>query len=125
MDEEDCYAEILKNDIIKLDEESALTTQETHARFQDPPQTHAFQGTAQRRIRLKVNKPRPRSAASGLGFPSSKRPSKSTITTLFGTLTNRILLCVFFVLTLIALYLSFMGLGSVTPVTNTGRIGSL
>ncbi|KAI9072567.1 hypothetical protein K1719_045454 [Acacia pycnantha] len=122
VDEEDCYAEILKNDIIKLDE-SSLTSQEAHSISQDPPQALPFQGTAQRRIRLKVDKPKHR-AAAGFGFPSSKRPSKTN--TLFGTLTNGVLLCVFFVLTLVALYLSLMGLGlgSLKPVKICERFGS-
>lgn len=118
VDEEDCYAEILKNDIIKLDE-SSLTSQEAHTRSQDPPQTFPFQGTAQRRIRLKVDKSSTRSAAAGLGFPSSKRPSKTT--TLLGTLTKRTVLCVFFVLTLIALYLCLLGLDSIVLTNRSGE----
>lgn len=116
MDEEDCYAEILKDDIIKLDD-SSLASQEAHTRMQDPPQTLPFQGTAQRRIRLKVDKPRhPR-----LRFPTSKHSSNST---LFGTLKNRLVFSVFcFVLTLIALYLFLLGLGSFIEVKSCGRFG--
>ncbi|KAK4286314.1 hypothetical protein QN277_002885 [Acacia crassicarpa] len=122
VDEEDCYAEILKNDIIKLDE-SSLTSQEAHSISQDPPQAVPFQGTAQRRIRLKVDKPK-HCAAARFGFPSSKRPSKTN--TLFGSLTNGVLLCVFFVLTLVALCLSLMGLGlgSLNPMKSCERFGS-
>ncbi|XP_028756782.1 NAC domain-containing protein 40-like [Neltuma alba] len=121
VDDEDCYAEILKNDIVKLDD-SSLTLQEAHTRPQDHPQTFAFQGTAPRRIRLRVDKSR-RSVSPALGFPTSKRPSQST--NLFGTLTNRVLICVLFVLTLIALYLSLMGLGSLKPVKSWERFGSV
>ncbi|KAF7823205.1 NAC domain-containing protein 40 [Senna tora] len=82
-DEEDCYAEILKDDIIKLDE-SSLTSQEAHTRMQDPShQMLPFQGTAQRRIRLRMEKPKKKlgssSTTGGVGFAGSKHSSKCTL----------------------------------------------
>ncbi|KAG4961145.1 hypothetical protein JHK87_037778 [Glycine soja] len=80
--EEDCYAEILKDDIIKLDESSVLV--ESHTRPQDPTQMQpAPQGTAQRRIRLRVGNSKHSRAV--VRFPSTMHSSKNTF---FARTTN-------------------------------------
>ncbi|KAG5114565.1 hypothetical protein JHK82_037834 [Glycine max] len=80
--EEDCYAEILKDDIIKLDESSILV--ESHTRPQDPTQMQpAPQGTAQRRIRLRVGNSKHSRAV--VRFPSTMHSSKNTF---FARTTN-------------------------------------
>ncbi|TKY48668.1 NAC domain-containing protein 40 [Spatholobus suberectus] len=71
--EEDCFAEILNDDIIKLDESSI--SENGHTRSQDPAQVHPAQGTAQRRIRLRVGNSK-RSPAV-VRFPSTMHSSKS------------------------------------------------
>ncbi|KAI4334197.1 hypothetical protein L6164_018916 [Bauhinia variegata] len=108
MDEEDFFAEILKHDIIKLDESSL--TQEANTRLQDPAQIHPSQGTAQRRIRLKLDKPRhsparvikfekPSHSATRVRFPCSKHSLSSSYFTML------VLLALF----LVALFLSLLG----------------
>ncbi|KAG5140897.1 hypothetical protein JHK84_034665 [Glycine max] len=73
--EEDCYAEILKDDIIKLDESSISV--EGHTRPQDPIQMHPSpQGTSQRRIRLRVGNSKHSPAV--VRFPCTMHSSKST-----------------------------------------------
>ncbi|KAK7293270.1 hypothetical protein RJT34_16133 [Clitoria ternatea] len=84
VDEEDCYADILKNDIIKLDESSIPG--EGHTRTQDPEQTYPCQGTAQRRIRVGNSK---LSTSAGVRFPSTKHSSK-TKNGIFAGMTNRL-----------------------------------
>ncbi|KAK7324846.1 hypothetical protein VNO77_28724 [Canavalia gladiata] len=97
VDEEDCYAEILKDDIIKLDESSI--SEEGHTRPQDSAQVHPSQGTAQRRIRLRVGNTK--HSPAGGRFPITKHSSKST--NFFARMTNRLVVFAFFVFTLIAL----------------------
>lgn len=124
VDEEDCYAEILKDDIIKLDE-SSLSSQEGHNELRDHTMIPS-QGTAQRRIRLRVEKAKKKkqSLASGVRFPSSMHSSKRR--PLLGTLTTSrfMLLSLFFVLTLIALYLlSLLVVGNLKQVKSCGKFG--
>ncbi|KAH1104308.1 hypothetical protein AAZX31_13G296100 [Glycine max] len=96
--EEDCYAEILKDDIIKLDESSVLV--ESHTRPQDPTQMQpAPQGTAQRRIRLRVGNSKHSRAV--VRFPSTMHSSKNTF---FARTTNSLVVLAFFVFTLMVLY---------------------
>lgn len=103
VNEEDCYAEILKDDIIKLDE-SSFSQEDTKP--QDPAQMHhPSQGTAQRRIRLRVDNSR-KSPARGDNFPRSRHSSKNT---LFGRMTNRLVVFAFFVFILIAIFFVFIG----------------
>ena len=103
VDEEDCYAEILKDDIIKLDESSL--SQEAHTTPQDPAQMHPCQGTANRRIRLVRDSGR--SPEGRVRFPSSKKSSKNT--SFFARMTNRLVVSAFLVFTLVAIFLFFIG----------------
>jgi len=109
--EEDCYAEILKDDIIKLDESSISA--EAHTRGQEPAQMHHHaQGTAQRRIRLRVGKSK-RSSPAVVGFPSTiMQSSKSTF---FAGVTNSLVALVFLVFTLI--FLVFVGWSQTSEVS--------
>ncbi|XP_058773678.1 NAC domain-containing protein 40 [Vicia villosa] len=101
MDEEDCYAEILKNDIIKLDESSM--SQGVQTRPNDILQPHPCQGTAQRRIRLRV--PKSTHAQSGVRFSRTMHQSKSCF---FGRMTNRLMIFAFFVFTLMTIFFWFL-----------------
>ncbi|KAG4981079.1 hypothetical protein JHK82_034329 [Glycine max] len=102
--EEDCYAEILKDDIIKLDESSISV--EGHTRPQDPIQMHPSpQGTSQRRIRLRVGNSKHSPAV--VRFPCTMHSSKSTF---FARITISLVVFPFFVFTLTVLYfLSLVG----------------
>jgi hypothetical protein len=97
MDEEDCYAEILKNDIIKLDESSMSRGAQT--RPHDLAHSHPCQGTAQRRIRLRVAKST--HSQSGVRFSRTMHQSKSS---LFARMTSRLMIFSFFVFTLMAIF---------------------
>ncbi|XP_057457422.1 NAC domain-containing protein 40 isoform X2 [Lotus japonicus] len=95
VDEEDCYAEILKNDIIKLDESSI--SKAGHTIPEDPAQLDNYQGTAQRRIRLRVK--RPRRSAEGARCSSKMHSSKSSF---FARITTRLVVVfAFLVFTLV------------------------
>ncbi|KAL2331906.1 hypothetical protein Fmac_019487 [Flemingia macrophylla] len=83
--EEDCYAEILKDDIIKLDDSSI--SEEGHTRTQDHAQVHPAQGTAQRRIRLRVKNLK--HAPAVVRCPSTIHSSKNA-------LANRLAIFAFF-----------------------------
>ncbi|CAJ2660216.1 unnamed protein product [Trifolium pratense] len=97
MDEEDCYAEILKNDIIKLDESSMAQGAQT--RRHDLAYSHPCQGTAQRRIRLRVAKST--HSQTGVRFSRTMHQSKSSF---FAKMTNRLMIFAFFVFTLMAIF---------------------
>ncbi|KAI4322456.1 hypothetical protein L6164_022149 [Bauhinia variegata] len=116
VDEEDFYADILKDDIIKLDESSMTQGAYTglqdpaYTGLQDPAQIPHSQGTAQRRIRLKLRRSthssarvvkleKPSHTATRIRFPSSKHSSSSSFFTLF-------VLLVFFS---VVLFLSLLG----------------
>ncbi|XP_061376270.1 NAC domain-containing protein 40-like [Gastrolobium bilobum] len=113
VDEEDCYAEILKDDIIKLDESSI--SQEANTRPQDPTQMHGYQGTAQRRIRLRVGNSRPSTA--GVSFKSTMHSSKNAF---IARMTNRLVIFAFMVSTLIAIYF-LSSLGGLKQVKCCGK----
>ncbi|KAK7261189.1 hypothetical protein RIF29_27494 [Crotalaria pallida] len=89
VNEEDCYAEILKDDIIKLDD-SSFSKEDTKP--QDPSQMQHHpspsQGTANRRIRLKVRNPRKKSPSGGVPLPSSRHSSKNTLFTSVEPISN-------------------------------------
>lgn len=109
MYEEDCYAEILKDDIIKLDESSISA--EGHTGAHDPAQMHPAQGTAKRRIRLRVGNSK-RSSPAVVGFRSTiMQSSKSTF---FAGISNSLVALVFLVFTLI--FLVFVGWSQTTEV---------
>lgn len=117
MDEEDCYAEILKDDIIKLDESSML--QEAHTRPQETAHMRPCQGTAQRRIRLRVGNSRGSPPGGGVGFSSTVHPSKSNF---FARMTNRLVVFAFFVFTLMMAIYFLSPLGGHKQVKYCGRI---
>jgi len=100
--EEDCYAEILKDDIIKLDESSI--SGEGHTRAEEPAQMNPAQGTAQRRIRLRVRNSK-RSSPAVVGFPSTVMQSSRS--SFFFGITNSLVALVFLLFTLI--FLVFVG----------------
>lgn len=97
MDEEDCYAEILKNDIIKLDESSM--SQGAQTRPPDPANSQPCQGTAQRRIRLRVEKST--HSQPGVRFSRTMHQSKSSS---FARMTNHLMIFAFFVIALMVLF---------------------
>ncbi|QCE09486.1 hypothetical protein DEO72_LG10g706 [Vigna unguiculata] len=100
--EEDCYAEILKDDIIKLDESSISA--EGHTGANEAAQMHPAQGTAQRRIRLRVGNSK-RSSPAVVGFRSTiMQSSKSSF---FAGISNSLVALLFLVFTLI--FLVFVG----------------
>ncbi|XVF05107.1 hypothetical protein REPUB_Repub05bG0143100 [Reevesia pubescens] len=141
-DEEDYFAEILKDDIIKLDETSLsaapdilpmiASTSDAERRPQQPRQEnvpHVFpsQGTANRRIKLRRPKADTLCAnTSGrvVGEISIEKPSSpkseeppNCLLSLFQRRTGniRLIYATFVILTLLALFLSFLG-GSKPPV---------
>lgn len=137
-DDEDYFAEILKDDIIKLDESSLSAAAEPHImpmiastssaeRTQQPRQENVphisyFQGTANRRIKLrklKADIPRP-SNVSGcvvgefsiekLSSPKSKESPKCSLSLFSQRTANlRLIYATFVILTLLALFLSLIG----------------
>ncbi|MED6169191.1 hypothetical protein PIB30_019304 [Stylosanthes scabra] len=120
VDEEDCYAEILKHDIIKLDE-SALSrvAMATATTTPSPPR----QGTANRRIRLRVPKSRVSvspTLPAGIRFQCSKQSSRRN--TIF--VPNRLLLFTFSVFTLLALSFFLIGRSQTTTAQYSGELGS-
>nr|QSD99849.1 NAC family transcription factor [Melilotus albus] len=111
MDEEDCYAEILKNDIIKLDESSM--SQGAQTRPNDLAHSHPCQGTAQRRIRLRVAKST--QSQPGARFSRTMHQSKSS---LFARTSNRLMIFTFFVFTLMIVIFFWSSLGGHKQVRN-------
>lgn len=110
MDEEDCYAEILRNDIIKLDESSM--SQGAQTRPNNLAHSHPCQGTAQRRIRLRV--PKSTHSQPGARFSKTMHQSKSSF---IARMTNRLMIFAFFVFTLTAI-LFWSSLGGHKQVRN-------
>ncbi|XP_051134118.1 NAC domain-containing protein 60 [Andrographis paniculata] len=79
-EEEDCYADIIKDDIIKLDDSSLNSNPvvKTESKMKSPqtdeatPSSHPIQGTANRRLRLKRQSiKRNKSNRNGNGIPST------------------------------------------------------
>ncbi|CAL0332150.1 unnamed protein product [Lupinus luteus] len=98
VNEEDCYAEILKDDIIKLDE-SAFSKEMIKSEDHTPLQVlHPSQGTAQRRIRLNVRNPRKSHAGTEPCLQSSRHTSMNN--TLCATTTNRLLIFAFIIISI-------------------------
>ncbi|XP_022729355.1 NAC domain-containing protein 40-like [Durio zibethinus] len=139
-DEDDYFAEILKDDIIKLDETSlsatpdilpmTAITSDAERRPQQPRQENVphFQGTANRRIKLRrpeadILSANPSERVVGeisIEKPSSPKSEGSPNCLLFlflpRTANLRFIYATFVILTLLALFLSFIG-GS-KPVKN-------
>ncbi|KAK8513350.1 hypothetical protein V6N12_052545 [Hibiscus sabdariffa] len=148
--EEDYFAEILKDDIIKLDETPlsarpdvspmiASTSNAYHKRSQPPrqenePRVSRFQGTANRRIKLRKPKADEFLAAKasteserGVGEISIEKltspkagDSPKWLISLFSrsTANLRLIYATFVVLTLLALFLTVLG-GTTKPVKNS------
>lgn len=133
-DEDDCYAEILKDDIIKLDETSisatldirpvSAITPEIVQKSQEPvestvSQIHPFQGTANRRIRLrKLAAQTSRgwvlesSTSNGdlVGESTSPNSAQSSgVSSSRITVSRHLILVVLLVLTFMALFVSILG----------------
>ena len=127
--EEDYFAEILKDDIIKLDETSLsatpdslpmiASTSDAERRSQLPrqekiPNVSHFQGTANRRIKLRRPKaeyfPKPEISIEKLSSPKSEESPKYLLS-LFSlrTANPRLIYATFVILTLLALFLSLIG----------------
>ncbi|KAF1859439.1 hypothetical protein Lal_00010023 [Lupinus albus] len=95
VNEEDCYAEILKDDIIKLDE-SSFSKEVIKSEDSTPLQVvHPNQGTAQRRIRLNIRNPRKSNAGREPCLPSS-----TSHTSMNNNTTNRLVIFAFIIISI-------------------------